>query len=49
VVAELAPDLEPGAYLIAYRGGPGTPFADLARQVAAAATTAGALDAERRP
>jgi ribonuclease P protein component len=49
VVADLAPDLEPGAYLIAYRGGAGTSFADLVRQVAAAATTAGALVAERRP
>jgi ribonuclease P protein component len=49
VVADLAPDLEPGAYLIAYRGRAGTPSADLARQIAAAATTAGALVAERRP
>jgi ribonuclease P protein component len=43
VVAELAPGLAPGAYLVAYRGAPGAPFDDLRRQVAAAATTAGAL------
>jgi ribonuclease P protein component len=48
VIAGLAPDLAPGAYLIAYRGGPGAPFADLAHQVAAAARTAGALAGERR-
>ena len=43
VAAELAPALEPGAYLVAYRGAPDAPFADLRRQVVAAATAAGAL------
>lgn len=49
VVAELAAGLEPGAYLVAYRGTPGPPFAELRRQVAAAATAAGALDGGGRP
>ena len=39
---ELAPELAPGAYLLAYRGAPGIEFAELRRLVAAAATTAGA-------
>jgi ribonuclease P protein component len=49
VIADLAPGLAPGAYLVAYRGAPGAAFDDLRRQVAAAATTAGALpvDASR--
>ena len=49
VVADLAPDLAAGAYLVAYRGASGAPFEELRRQVAAAATTAGALAGERRP
>jgi ribonuclease P protein component len=48
-VAHLAPDLAPGAYLVAYRGTPGASFDDLRRQIAAAATAAGALPAEARP
>ena len=42
-VAELAAHLEAGAYLVAYRGTPAMPFAELREQVAAAATAAGAL------
>jgi ribonuclease P protein component len=49
VVAELAPELRPGAYLVAYRGAPGLPFEELRRQVTAAATTAGALPAGSQP
>ena len=49
VVAELAPDLAPGAYLVAYRGGPDTAFAELRSQVAAAATSAGARIEGGRP
>lgn len=40
--SELASELAPGAYLIAYRGGPGASYAELRDQVAAAATSAGA-------
>jgi ribonuclease P protein component len=42
VVAELAPELAPGAYLLAYRGAPGIDSLALRDLVAAAATTAGA-------
>lgn len=41
-VADLAPDLAPGTYLIAYRGAPGVAFATLREDVAQAATVAGA-------
>ena len=49
VVAELAPHLAPGAYLVAYRGAPDVPFAELRDDVAAAAAAAGASTAGRRP
>ena len=42
VVAELAPDLAPGAYLVAYHGSDDAGYAELRGQVAAAATGAGA-------
>jgi ribonuclease P protein component len=41
-VAELAPDLAPGTYLVAYRGAPGVAFATLRGDVARAASAAGA-------
>jgi ribonuclease P protein component len=41
--AEIAADLAPGAYLIAYRGAPGAVYRELRDQVLAAARTAGAL------
>jgi ribonuclease P protein component len=49
VAAELAPNLEPGAYLLSYRGSPGVRYADLRRQVAAAATAAGAIASSEGP
>jgi ribonuclease P protein component len=49
VVAELAGELAPGAYLLAYRGAPEVPSGELRRLVAAAATTAGARSAGDRP
>jgi len=49
VAAELAPDLEPGAYLVSYRGSPGASSAELRRQVAAAATAAGAMASSEGP
>jgi ribonuclease P protein component len=49
VAAELAPELAPGAYLIAYRGAPGVAYAELRRLVAAAATSAGARTSGNRP
>ena len=42
VAADLAPELAPGAYLLAYRGAPGIDSTELRRLVAAAAPTAGA-------
>jgi ribonuclease P protein component len=42
VLAELAPELAPGTYLVAYRGAPGVPFATLRENVARAAASAGA-------
>jgi len=48
-VAELAPDLHPGAYLVAYRGERDVPFAELRSHVAAAATSAGARSSGGRP
>jgi ribonuclease P protein component len=49
VVAELAAELAPGAYLVAYRSGPPAAFAELRRHVVAAATNAGALKSGARP
>jgi ribonuclease P protein component len=49
IAAELAPDLEPGAYLLSYRGSRGAAAAELRGQIAAAATAAGALVVGERP
>jgi ribonuclease P protein component len=42
IAAELAPDLAPGAYLVAYRGAPVIGSTELRQLVVAAATSAGA-------
>ena len=49
VAGELAPELAPGAYLLAYRGAPAIGYAELRHLVAAAATTAGARTAGGTP
>jgi ribonuclease P protein component len=49
VVAELAAELAPGAYLVAYRGGPPAASTELRQHVVAAATSAGALGSGDRP
>lgn len=49
VVADLATELAPGAYLVAYRGAPDVSSAELRQEVAAAATIAGARIAGDRP
>jgi ribonuclease P protein component len=46
VAADLAPDLSPGAYLVAYRGGSEATFGDLRRWVLEAAADAGARRVE---